>query len=190
MLQRGRKGTAAVSIVPIESVPRLRPPPGLGKAEDALFRQVVAQCSADHFTASDSPLIVAYCQAVLISRSAFTMIDESGVGFQTWQQAARTLATLATKLRLCPHSRTDPRTITRHARGLGLSVDAYLDMATRMNDLNKRIKALCEAKGFTFMPGGAHRALRLARAEKMDSRTSFILLSLLALVLLLFLLSF
>jgi dihydroxyacetone kinase DhaKLM complex PTS-EIIA-like component DhaM len=42
---------------------------GLSEGEAALFRQVVSQCSADHFTASDAPLVVAYVQAVLLSRS-------------------------------------------------------------------------------------------------------------------------
>ena len=116
MMQRGRKSTAALSVVSIESVPRLRPPSDLTAAEDALFRQVAAQCAADHFTASDTPLLVAYCQAVILGRSAFAQLSEGGGGFQAWQQAARTLAMLATKLRLCPHSRSDPKTVGRHQR--------------------------------------------------------------------------
>jgi hypothetical protein len=80
----------------------------------------VAACAADHFTAADTPLLVAYCQAVLLVRSAFKDIE---VQFHAWQQAARTLAMLATKLRLCPHSRSDPKTITR--RSPGVAVSAY-----------------------------------------------------------------
>jgi phage terminase small subunit len=116
MMQRGRKSATSLSVVAIETVPRLRPPPDLTAAEDALFRQVIAQCAADHFTPSDAPLLVAYCQAVILGRSAFTQLSEGGGGFQVWQQAARTLAMLATKLRLCPHSRSDPKTVGRHQR--------------------------------------------------------------------------
>ena len=128
MLQRGRKSQAGLSVVQLKSVPRLRPPPGLSKAEDALFRQVVATCAADHFTASDAPMLVAYCQAVLLSRWAFKEVEASGMQFQVWQQAARTLATLATKLRLCPHSRSDPQTITRRSRGVGISAYDLLEL--------------------------------------------------------------
>src|SRR5262245_10259813 len=119
MMQRGRKSAAALSVVAIETVPRLRPPPGLAKAEEDLFRLIVGQCAADHFVPSDGPMVVAYCQAVLLSRSAFRQFTETGMGFQTWQQAARTMATMATKLRLCPHSRSDPKTVGRHQRAFG-----------------------------------------------------------------------
>ena len=47
---------------------------------------------------------------------------------QVWQQAARTLATLATKLRLCPHSRTNPKTITRRSRGVGISAYDLMEL--------------------------------------------------------------
>ena len=113
-------------------VPRLRAPADLSEGEAALFRQVVAQCSADQFTASDTPLLVAYVQAVLLSQWAFKEMSEDRATFQLWQQSARTMATLATKLRLCPHSRTDPKTITRRLGGIGaLRVSAYeeIDLA-------------------------------------------------------------
>jgi len=120
MMQRGRKSASALSVVSIETVPRLRVPDGLSNAEANLFRDIVAKCAADHFVPSDAPMLVAYCQAVLLTRGAFKMLDDSGMGFQQWQSAAKTMATLATKLRLCPHSRSDPKTITRHSRELGI----------------------------------------------------------------------
>jgi hypothetical protein len=122
MLQRGRKSVAALSVVtPISALPRLRPPEGLSEGEASLFRTIVAQAGADHFVDTDVPLIVAYVQAILLTRWAFKAMGEEAVAFQTWQQAARTMATLATKLRLCPHSRTDPKTVTRRAGGVGVS---------------------------------------------------------------------
>lgn len=131
MLQRGRKSGAALSVVtPISALPRLKPPADLSEGEATLFRQIVAQASADHFTNTDVPLIVAYVQAILLSRWAFKQMGEEAVAFSTWQQSARTMATLATKLRLCPHSRSDPKTITRRSPGLGMSASAYLDSVT------------------------------------------------------------
>jgi hypothetical protein len=133
-LKPGRKSAAELAIVPavsVERVPRLQPPPGLSAGEVALFRRVVAECSADHFVASDSPLLVSYCQAVLLTRHAFKRIGEDAYSFQLWQQSARTLATLATKLRLCPHSRSDPKTVGRRSRGgIGLSAIDYLEMVS------------------------------------------------------------
>jgi phage terminase small subunit len=131
MLQRGKESAAALSVIPlVERVARLQPPASLSEGEASLFRQIVAQCSADHFTPSDTPLLVAYCQAVLLSRYAFKQVSEDGAAFQIWQQAARTLATLATKLRLCPHSRTDPKIVGRRSRGLGITAQDYLDMVS------------------------------------------------------------
>lgn len=125
--QRGRKSAASLSVVtPITALPRLKPPADAREAEAELFRTIVSQCAADHFVASDAPLLLAYVQAVLLSRWTFQQIQEGGIGVQVWQQAARTMATLATKLRLCPHSRTDPKTITRHLPRFGKS--AYDDM--------------------------------------------------------------
>src|SRR5262245_38260510 len=116
MMQRGRKSAASLSVIALETVPRLRVPSGLTKAEEDLFRLIVGQCAADHFVPSDGPLALAYMQPVLLSRSAFRQVTEAGIGVQTWQQAARTMASLATNLRLCPHSRSDPKTIGRHQR--------------------------------------------------------------------------
>lgn len=130
MLQRGRKSAAALSVVTdFERVERLKPPVGLSEGEQALFRQVIAECAADHFTASDAPLLVAYVQSVLLSRWAFKELGEDRENYRVWQQAARTMATLATKLRLCPHSRTDPKTIARRAGGIGISAYDTMDWA-------------------------------------------------------------
>ena len=96
MMRRGRKGTAALSVVSVEKLSRLRVPDGLSNAEANLFRDVVDKCAADHFTPSDGPMLVAYCQAILLTRGAFKMLDDSGMGFQQWQSAAKTMALLPT----------------------------------------------------------------------------------------------
>ncbi len=129
MLQRGKKSAASLSVVsPVTALPRLKPPEGLTESEAKLFRDLVAKAAPDHFVETDVPLIVAYAQAILLARWAFKAMGEQDIAFQTWQQAARTMAALATKLRLCPHSRSDPKTVGRRSRGFGgMSADAYLE---------------------------------------------------------------
>ncbi len=135
MLQRGRKSATKLAVVtPFQRVERLKQPENLTKSEAELFVATVSACSADHFVQSDANLLVAYCQAVLLTRWAFKQLGEDAAAFSTWQQAARTMAMLATKLRLCPHSRSDPKTITRRAPGVGVSVDAYLSRASDAQD--------------------------------------------------------
>jgi hypothetical protein len=62
---------------------------------------------------TDRPLLASYCQAVAISREAAksAMTDKSSL--LAWEKAARVQAALATKLRLSPSSRYDPKTAAR-----------------------------------------------------------------------------
>jgi hypothetical protein len=101
-----RRSATPLSVVsPIGNAPRIPVPTGLSKDERELFGQLIVQCSPDHFARSDAPLIVAYVQAVLLSRKAFNQASKDAAALPTWERAAKTMATLATKLRLCPHSR-------------------------------------------------------------------------------------
>jgi hypothetical protein len=111
MRQRGRKGDLKMlcgSAIGEQS--RLEPPPYLNKAERSLFGEIVAACAPEHFTEADAPLLCAYVTAALLGRKLAR--DTSKVG--QWEKVTRTMATLAVKLRICPHSRTDPKTITRN----------------------------------------------------------------------------
>ena len=68
MGDRGRKSQAHLSVVPIAgAIRQLRPPEGLTESEQSLFRQVVAECSGDHFTPSDAPLVAAYVASGIAS---------------------------------------------------------------------------------------------------------------------------
>jgi hypothetical protein len=110
--------------------PRVSPPAGLADKEKRLFQTIVAQCAPSHFVASDAPLIGAYVQAILLSRWAVKEGD-----LATWERASKVMATMATKLRLCPHSRTDPKTITRRSPGgIGISASDYLATLTDDTD--------------------------------------------------------
>ncbi|MGB9394444.1 MAG: hypothetical protein WCB32_06625 [Pseudolabrys sp.] len=80
-----------------------------------LFTELVAACDARHFVESDLPLLVSYVQATLLSRSTARDPDKIAI----WEKATRMQATLATRLRLAPQSRTDPKTIARGLQRLG-----------------------------------------------------------------------
>jgi len=88
---------------------RLTPPSSLNDDEQALFSELVGACDASHFRESDLPLLISYIQATLISRAAAHDPDR----IVLWEKATRMQATLATRLRLSPQSRVDPKTIGR-----------------------------------------------------------------------------
>jgi hypothetical protein len=116
-MKRGRTSAAELSVVRFEPAPyRVAPPADLIATESELFRRIVADCSPDHFVASDTPLLVSYVQATLIARNAAKALAAGdGDALAVWSQAARMQATLATRLRLAPQARTDPKTLARRA---------------------------------------------------------------------------
>jgi hypothetical protein len=94
--------------------PRLEPPSHLGKDEQALFAEIVTSCAPDHFVPSDLPLLISYVQSTLLSRRAIQNAFEDGDSLTIWEKSTRMQAMLATRLRLAPQARTDPKTIARH----------------------------------------------------------------------------
>jgi phage terminase small subunit len=94
-------------------LPRLQPPEYLDDLARALFVELVAACSPQHFTKSDVPLLASYCQATLLARQAVTKAAEDVQALSLWEKAIRAQTSLATKLRLTPSSRSDPKTILR-----------------------------------------------------------------------------
>jgi hypothetical protein len=114
MRKRGRKsGDELVAINVNGDPPRLDPPPTLTDPERALFAEIVEACSPKHFVPSDLPLLVSYVQATLLSRQAATNAATGAAMLALWEKATRMQATLATRLRLSPQARTDPKTIAR-----------------------------------------------------------------------------
>jgi hypothetical protein len=115
MLQRGRKSLANVTALRVDGKPsRLAPPPHLNATERKLFTDLVAATNAKHFTESDSPLLVSYVQATLLSRRAIKKAGRDARALSTWEKACRMQAVIATKLRLAPQSRIDRKAVTRH----------------------------------------------------------------------------
>ena len=110
MRQRGRRSAATLVAIDLTGKPsRLTPPSSLNDDEQALFSELVGACDASHFRESDLPLLISYIQATLISRAAAHDPDR----IVLWEKATRMQATLATRLRLSPQSRIDPKTIGR-----------------------------------------------------------------------------
>jgi hypothetical protein len=59
------------------------------------------------------PLLISYVQSTLLSRHAIKQLPRDPKMLRTFETAARIQATLATRLRLAPQARTDPKTIAR-----------------------------------------------------------------------------
>lgn len=88
---------------------RIPVPSSLNVNERSAFAALVRCCDPTHFRESDTPLLVSYIQATLLARSA--AYDAEKVA--TWVQAVKVQAMLATRLRLAPQARTDPKSLAR-----------------------------------------------------------------------------
>lgn len=117
MTQRGRKSAAAnLVVINVDGKPpKLTPPAFLNEAERTLFLELIDATDTRHFRPTDTPLLVSYVQATLLARS--TTHDPQKVA--TWEKAVRVQVSLATRLRLSPQSRTDPKTIGRQRMPVG-----------------------------------------------------------------------
>ena len=126
--------TAAI-ICPDGGFNRLRPPAGLGADEREVWRDIVASCRSDHFEKCDSPLLVRYCENVVLGRRAAAALTADGpvVGGRTnpWlivaEKIDRALVALSMRLRISPQARM--RRETTGQKGPGPSVyDIMRDM--------------------------------------------------------------
>jgi hypothetical protein len=115
MAQRGRR-SAGANVLPLSVnglPPRLTAPSGLSTAERTLFNELIGACDSRHFVRSDVPLLVSYVQSTLLSRRAAAKLAKNPGMVPIWEKATRMQATLATRLRLAPQARTDPKTLAR-----------------------------------------------------------------------------
>jgi hypothetical protein len=126
MIQRGRKSSNVVALGVTSSSPRLTPPATLSKAEKALFDELVASSDPQHFVPSDMPLLVSFVQATLLARSLASTAakpskpDPTVIG--SWEKASRVMAMLATRLRLAPQARNDPKTVGVRQRNAAMLI--------------------------------------------------------------------
>ena len=110
MLQRGRKSADNLAALNATGKsPRLAAPASLTSDERKLFGELNGACDASHFRASDLPLLISYIQATLIAQASARDPDQ----IARWEKAVKLQAVLATRLRLSPQSRADPKTVAR-----------------------------------------------------------------------------
>lgn len=106
-----------------------KPPVGMSSRPRRIWKNLVASLPANHFQASDFPLLRAYCEAEALHFEASEKIGREGAVLQKYKevdganvavgvrtspwvaiqtQTAHTMAQLATKLRLCANARLSP----------------------------------------------------------------------------------
>src|SRR5215813_6857378 len=113
MLQRGRKTAGNLTALTFNHDRRLQPPPHLNDHERKLFIEVVASCPPSQFVPSDVLLLASFVQATLLARGAAKKAARDPRALAVWEKATRTQTTLATRLRLSPQARSDPRSLAR-----------------------------------------------------------------------------
>jgi hypothetical protein len=113
MRQRGRKTAETLVALAVNGKPpRLKPPAGLSSLERELFIELVEAVEPAHFISADLPLLISFIQTTLLVRSTANQPDQIAV----WEKALKLQVSLATKLRLTPSSRIDPKTLARQQR--------------------------------------------------------------------------
>ena len=109
-----RRSSADLAVIrSADSFTRLRPPPELGKDEQVVWRNIVLSCDEKHFRNSDAPLLVRYCQNVVLAGRAAAALDREGAVIggrpNPWltvaEKADRALVALSMRLRVSPQAR-------------------------------------------------------------------------------------
>jgi phage terminase small subunit len=109
-----RRSSADLAVVrPSGGLTRLRPPAELGKDEAEVWRHIVLSCDQKHFQRSDAPLLVRYCQNVVLGRRAAAALTTEGAVIggrpNPWlvvaEKCDRALVALSMRLRISPQAR-------------------------------------------------------------------------------------
>src|SRR5262245_58646722 len=125
MLQRGRKGTTNLAVFPGPTLrDHIAAPSNLSAAERLTVEQLVVNAGSDHFTKNDAPLLAGYVQALGLMQHYAEKARNQPSYVKHHNQACKSAALLATKLRLAPSSRMSPRVAARVAEKRG-NVSAY-----------------------------------------------------------------
>jgi P27 family predicted phage terminase small subunit len=114
MAKTGRRSAAELAVArPTGGFTRLRPPSDLGKQEAAVWREIVLTCDEKHFQASDAPLLIRYCQNVVLAQRAAAALEREGAvvagRVNPWltvgEKCDRALVALSMRLRISPQAR-------------------------------------------------------------------------------------
>jgi phage terminase small subunit len=111
-----RRSAASLAIARIDPAStRLRPPRELGEEECEVWSNIVGSVADKHFERSDTPLLVRYCQNVVLARRAAAALAAEGPIIagraSAWlivaEKCDRALVALAMRLRLSPQARRE-----------------------------------------------------------------------------------
>lgn len=129
-MKRGRPSNAALALMapaPVETVERQRPPHELTDEEVEVWAAVVDSLPADWFTRSNVPLLGQYCRHVVQGKRIAELIEKATSDIdpgtkrptltiddydrllRMQERESRTMTTLATKMRITPHSLSNHR---------------------------------------------------------------------------------
>jgi hypothetical protein len=70
---------------------RLRPPPELDAPERKIFVDLISSSKAEHFRSSDTPLLAAYCRAIVLERRSAAALNagDENKALACWEKARR-----------------------------------------------------------------------------------------------------
>jgi P27 family predicted phage terminase small subunit len=109
-----RRSAADLAVVrPSGGFSRLRPPADLGEDEREVWREIVGSCRSDHFEKCDVPLLVRYCENVVLARKAAAVLAADGAVVHgrinpmltVGEKCDRALVALSMRLRISPQAR-------------------------------------------------------------------------------------
>jgi hypothetical protein len=102
-----RRSAASIGFPDVSGTPdRLRPPRDLSPDQREVFCGLVAASRPEHFRPSDTPLLSAYSQAVVLERASATALAAGDPrALAKWNGAVKALVSLSMRLRLSPQSR-------------------------------------------------------------------------------------
>jgi phage terminase small subunit len=133
MPQRGRKSVAALTVVARLTPQRPPPPEHLTEQQAEEWRAIVDRMPSGYFSREMFGLLAAYCQHASAARVLTGLIDSFKVewladpdGLARFNQMlamrereTKSMANLATKLRMTPQSRYLPNTVARKIADVG-----------------------------------------------------------------------
>ena len=124
-----RKSASALATVNVDPLARPEAPKSLNAKQAREWDRIVHSLPADYFRPADYVLLEAYCCAAALHRDASKLVDDEGLmkpdrfgeqkphpALNVLKQVSAALASMATKLRLCPSARYSEKkadTLTR-----------------------------------------------------------------------------
>jgi hypothetical protein len=125
---RGRKSTAALSVVATSLPQRMEPPQELTESQAALWREIVAGKPVEWFAADNAPLLAEYVRAVDMGNRLALEIELTLAGtadhslkdlLKMRDTEAKRATSIATKMRLTQQSRYTPQAAATADRKAG-----------------------------------------------------------------------